>query len=150
MMKKQVYTRLVLMFMSTIVIVTGSLFAQTTIKGITLSSTGDTLAGVNIYIQGTVDGGTSNINGHFAFVTEATGNQILIASMIGMETFTKSIQLNDSLIYLIISLTEIINELNAVTISAGSFEAGDVNKAAVLSSLEIATTAGATADIYGA
>ena len=149
-MKKQVFIRLVILLQVMVVFQIQYLFAQTTIKGMTLSSTGDTLAGVNIYIQGTLDGGTSHHNGAFAFVTESNGNQLLIASMIGMETFSKPIQLNDSIIYLKITLTEIINELNAVTISAGNFETGDVKKASVLTSLDIATTAGATADIYGA
>ena len=42
------------------------------------------------------------------------------------------------------------NELKAVTISAGSFAAGDSKRGAVMSSLDIATTAGSNADITAA
>jgi hypothetical protein len=42
------------------------------------------------------------------------------------------------------------NELKAVTITAGSFAAGDSKRGAVLSSLDIATTAGSNADITAA
>ena len=40
-----------------------------------------------------------------------------------------------------------MTELNAVVVSAGTFEAGDRKRAAVLSSLDVATTAGSNADI---
>ena len=43
-----------------------------------------------------------------------------------------------------------MTELNAVIVSAGTFEAGDKKRAAVLSSLDIATTAGSNADIAAA
>ena len=49
-----------------------------------------------------------------------------------------------------IILKEEPNELKAVTITAGSFAAGDSKRGAVLSSLDIATTAGSNADITAA
>ena len=48
------------------------------------------------------------------------------------------------------TLQEEINELDAVTITAGSFTAGDASRRTVFRPLDIATTAGATADIAGA
>jgi hypothetical protein len=44
-------------------------------------------------------------------------------------------------------LKEELSELKAVTISAGSFAAGDAKRGAVLSSIDVATTAGSMADI---
>jgi vitamin B12 transporter len=47
-------------------------------------------------------------------------------------------------------LKEQLSELKAVTITAGSFTAGDAKRGAVLSSLDVATTAGSNADITAA
>ena len=124
--------------------------SQTQISGIVLGSKGDTIIGANVYIKDAFDGSSSDINGKFSFVTSETGSRILVASMIGYETFLMSVELNKEAINLRIQLEEKDNELNTVVISAGSFETGDVKKIAVLSSLDVATTAGATADIFGA
>ena len=124
--------------------------AQTTISGNVQSATGEMLPGVNIYIKGTLDGGTSGLNGEFTFITHAVEDQVLVASMVGMKTFTISISITGKEVYQKITLRETISELNAVVITAGTFESGDVKKAAVLNAVDIATTAGATADILGA
>lgn len=58
--------------------------------------------------------------------------------------------LNGKAVQLHIKLREAVGELNMVTISAGTLETGDQRKGAVLSSLDIATTAGAVADIVAA
>ena len=49
-----------------------------------------------------------------------------------------------------LALKEQLSELKAVTITAGSFSAGDSKRGAVLSSLDVATTAGSNADITAA
>src|SRR5205085_8569140 len=49
-----------------------------------------------------------------------------------------------------IIIKEEINELKAVVITAGSFEAGDRKKGTVLSTLDILTTASANADVTAA
>jgi hypothetical protein len=125
-------------------------FTQTTITGNVTDLKQQPLPGVNVYIKGTLDGATSDGNGVFHFTADASGKQILIASMIGMESFAREVDLSGTAINLSIQLRATVNQLNAVEITAGSFSAGDVNKAAVLSSLDIATTAGAAADIVGA
>lgn len=124
--------------------------AQTTITGKVTDPKQQPLPGVNVYIKGTIDGGTSDLNGVFAFTAETTGKQTLIASMIGMESYSREVVLEGSTLHITITLKETVSELNAVEITAGSFDAGDVKKAAVLNSIDIATTAGATADIIGA
>ncbi|MBY0436144.1 MAG: TonB-dependent receptor plug domain-containing protein, partial [Cyclobacteriaceae bacterium] len=58
--------------------------------------------------------------------------------------------LDGKTITLQLTLRESINELDAVTISAGAFTASDQNRRTVFKALDIATTAGATADIAGA
>ena len=49
-----------------------------------------------------------------------------------------------------VELKELFNELNAVVITAGAFEASDEKKNTILKPLDIVTTAGADGDIYGA
>ena len=49
-----------------------------------------------------------------------------------------------------VNLKEKLDELKAVMVTAGSFAAGDSKRAAVLSSIDVATTAGSNADITAA
>ncbi len=122
--------------------------AQTVVSGKVTDKAGEPLLGVNVYIEGTYDGATSDIDGNFSFTTYEEGDLILIASFIGFHTL--SIPIDSDHQSLELKLREEISQLNAVTITAGSFNASDENKREVLKPLDIATTAGATADIPGA
>ncbi len=124
--------------------------AQTTISGFITSDKGDTIPGANIFIQNSYDGCSSGLNGTFSFTTNESGNKILIARMIGYEPYQKEIIIAEKNLEIKITLTEKITGLSPVEIIAGQFETGDAGKMAVLNSLDVATTAGATADIYGA
>ena len=62
----------------------------------------------------------------------------------------QKISLSNQPVTLEINLKEEVTELNAVMVTAGTFEAGDKKRAAVLSSIDIATTAGSNADITAA
>ena len=127
------------------------LSAQTTITGTISDSQGQSLMGANIYLEGTYDGTTSNSNGLFTLVTDEQGNQILRIDFIGFESFKTEIKLDGTNLQLpLVKLKEVFNELNAVTISAGIFEAGDKKKTIVLSSIDMVTTAGSQGDVFGA
>ena len=124
--------------------------AQATIKGKITDTKGKAIAGVSIAIDDSYDGSTSDSTGNFAFTTSEIGERILSATMSGYAPFkNKIIITNDGLIQNI-SIKELITELNAVTITAGSFEASDKKKGTVLSSLDVVTTAGSQGDITGA
>ena len=123
--------------------------SQVTIKGKVTDTSGEELIGANVYIQDSYDGGTTDFSGNFHFETYETGDQILIISFVGYETLEHSINVDQSQ-EIDLNLKEAFNSIEAVTITAGSFEASDKKKAVVLNSLDIATTAGATADITGA
>lgn len=125
-----------------------SLSAQVTISGRVIEKSGEPLLGVNVYLRGTYDGATSDINGNFSFTTYKKDSLVLIASFIGFHESIQSLEPKSQ--KLEISLREKISELNAVVITAGSFNASDESKRVVLKSLDIVTTAGATADIPGA
>lgn len=126
-----------------------SLNAQVQIAGKITDNRGKPLAGASISLKDTYDGATTDSLGNFSFTSTEKGDHILEVTLIGYSTYTKSIILNKN-ITLFIQLKELITELNAITLTAGAFEASDKKKGAVLSALDIVTTASAEGDITGA
>jgi len=126
-----------------------SILAQTTISGKVIDAKGNIILGANVYLDGTYDGGSTNDKGEFTFITEETGVQTLIISFVSFETFIKIDDVS-SLINLQIKLRDDINALDAVTINAGTFKAGEKAKVTVLKPLDIVTTASAVGDVLGA
>lgn len=124
--------------------------AQSLITGFVISTKGDSLPGVSVYIKNTYDGTSTNANGYFSFKTTATGNQLLVAQSVGYKSQELAISLNAAPIEIEVHLKEAIDQLNAVTISAGAMEASDENKAVVLKPMDIVTTPSAMGDIIGA
>src|SRR4051794_33107852 len=108
-----------------LITLSGSLSAQTKIKGIVKDTKGEPLPGVNLMIKNSYDGTSSLTDGTFSMISEEKGTQILLASFVGYKTFEQAVDLNGSEINLTINLKEEINQLDAVVISAGSFTAGD-------------------------
>ncbi len=138
---------LILLFLLLGFIVNG----QTWIKGQVTDLKGEPIPGANIYIKDAYDGATSDLNGDFYFKTTKSEEVVtLAASFIGYKDLEKQVQLTSDTVNVSFELKETIHELKAVVISAGAFEASDEKKAVVLKALDIATTAGATADIAGA
>ncbi len=126
-----------------------SVKAQTSISGNVSDSSGNPIPGANIYLEGTYDGASSDENGNFTFTSSETGQQILTISFLSFETFTL-VEDVSKMINLKIKLKEDVNSLDSVILNAGTFAAGDNSKAAVLTPLDIVTTAGAAGDFIGA
>lgn len=126
-----------------------SLLAQTKISGTVTDLSGEELIGANVFVKDTYDGASTDINGNYYFETTATGEVILVVSYIGYEETVQKIILKTTN-NIDFSLKESINKMEAVVISAGTFEGGSGTKSEVLKPLDIVTTAGATADIAGA
>ncbi len=125
------------------------LFAQTMVSGVVKDGK-ETIIGANVFLKDTYDGASTDIDGRFSFETTEQGTQVLSISYIGYELFELEIDLNQAQDALVIELKPEANELDAVVITAGAFEASDEKKAVVLNSIDIVTTAGATGDTYGA
>ena len=125
-------------------------YTQTRIVGVVTDTKGTTLVGANIYIDGTYDGASSDVRGSFSFITNVSGEQTLKVDYIGYEFLEKKINLEDKTLTINISLKEEFNELTAVNVSAGTFEAGDKKKSIAITSIDMVTTPSATGDIYGA
>jgi hypothetical protein len=137
-------------YLSLLVALTMGVNAQTKISGSVKDERGEVIPGANVLIKDSYDGTSSGANGTFAFVTEESGVQILIVTFVGYKTYSQALELSGKAIEIQISLKEEINQLDGVVISAGSFTAGDENRRTILKAVDIATTAGATADIAGA
>ncbi|RAJ16838.1 TonB-dependent receptor [Olleya aquimaris] len=126
-----------------------SVQAQTTIHGTVTDSKNQPIIGANVYLEGTYDGASTIVDGSFSFSTTETGEQTLIISFVSFET--KSITKDVSAFKdLTIVLRDDVNTLDAVVISAGTFEAGDNSKVSVLKPLDVVTTASALGDFVGA
>ncbi|MCR9182837.1 MAG: TonB-dependent receptor [Flavobacteriaceae bacterium] len=125
------------------------IFSQTTISGKVTDPKGIPIPGANVFIEGTYDGTTSSEDGTFSFSTLSTGVQTLQVSYLSFETYKISKEVTDMNL-LNIRLRESVDALDAVVLSAGTFEAGDKARVSVLKPLDIVTTAGSAGDIVGA
>ena len=128
---------------------TAGVNAQVTLSGKVTDGKGKPLAAANVFIQGTYDGGTTDQNGNFFFETSATGNRYLVITYLSFEDIVQQIDV-ESYKPQTFTLRENINMLDAVVISAGTFQAGDNSKVTALKPLDIVTTAGSAGDIIAA
>jgi vitamin B12 transporter len=124
--------------------------AQTLISGTVKDGKGHPIRGASIALKGSYDGATTDSLGNFHFQSAEKGSFTLTVSNIGYNPVDQPVTLNGTAIELRLALKEQLSELKAVTITAGSFTAGDAKRGAVLSSLDVATTAGSNADITAA
>lgn len=124
--------------------------AQTKISGVLKSVKGTPVANANITLKNTYDGTSTDSIGRFVFTTTEAGLRTLQFSALNFEADSVTVDLKNTDITLSLKIKESINLLQTVSVSAGYFIAGDGKKGAVLSSLDIATTAGTNADVFAA
>src|SRR5688572_25855348 len=126
-------------------------YTQVTVKGTVKSNRSKDLYGVSISLKDSYDGATTDSSGNFSFKTTEKGQHLLVASSVGHKPYEQPIKLEGDVVNVAITLKEEITELEAVSISAGTFEASDRKRAsAVLDPIDIVTTASANGDITGA
>jgi hypothetical protein len=136
--------KLLLLFFSV-----GTMAQSQTVSGKIIDHKERPLVGVNVYIDGTYDGATTNEKGEFTFETTEKGNQTIVATVLNYDDFKMPIVIEKAN-GLTLKMRASINVLDAVVITAGSFKAGDNSKASALKPLDIVTTAGSAGDIVGA
>lgn len=134
---------------SLLILVNVSIQSQTIISGKVTDTKNNPIIGANVYLDGTYDGTSTNDKGEFTFKTEEIGTQTLVISFVSFETFIKTSNIAN-LHNLKIKLKDDVNALDAVTINAGTFKAGEKAKVTVLKPLDIVTTASAVGDVLGA
>ncbi|MBL0356165.1 MAG: TonB-dependent receptor [Chitinophagaceae bacterium] len=124
--------------------------AQVKIAGRITDNKNKPLAGISIQLKDTYDGATSDSLGYYSFSTDEKGEKELEASSSGFISVNQKITIATAQIELNITMKEQITELKAVVISAGTFEASDKAKGAVLNSIDIVTTPSANGDVTSA
>jgi vitamin B12 transporter len=120
--------------LTALILAAGWLPAQTLVSGTVKDSKGHPIRSVSITVKDTYDGATTDSLGHFNFQSTEKGDHTLTVTNIGYNPLEQPITLNGSSIDLRLVLKEQLSELKAVTITAGSFTAGDAKRGAVLSS----------------
>jgi hypothetical protein len=124
--------------------------AQVTISG-TVADKKHPLPGVSITLKDTYDGATSDSSGKFSFKTTEKGEFDIVVTAVGYKLFEQKVNIVTTPVVLEILLKEEFTELEAVVLSAGTFEASDKKRAAaVLTPIDIVTTASAEGDLTGA
>ena len=143
------YFKMKILINTLFVLLSLSMTAQTVISGTVTNNKGIAIEGANVYLEGTYDGTTTNNDGTFSFTTTETGSQTLVISYLSYEKFTMSGDVS-FLKNLKIKLRDDVSALDAVVLSAGTFEAGDNSKVNALKPLDVVTTASALGDFVGA
>ncbi|MBC7828453.1 MAG: carboxypeptidase-like regulatory domain-containing protein [Chitinophagaceae bacterium] len=134
----------------TLALITLHSISQTTVLGKIKDNKGQPVGGASVAIKDSYDGGTSDSLGNYSFKTSEKGDKILITSSIGYKVTEQKVTLTDGELKTDIVLKEEPNELKAVVITAGTFEASDTKRTTVLNPIDIVTTASANADVTGA
>jgi hypothetical protein len=131
------------------ILISNFITSQTTISGRVVDAKAKPIIEANVYIDGSYDGTITDSIGKFSFKTSEKGIKKLIISSVAFETlnfeFTiENYQFRD------FKLQENANALDAVIITAGTFDSGDKARVSVLKPLDIVTTAGSNANIVSA
>ncbi len=126
-----------------------SLTSSAQLKGIVIDQNEQPLIAVNIYLQGSYHGTSTDAAGEFA-LDQVKAGDTLVFSFLGFETKKWVLKSQHFQIYNRIRLKEAFNKLKAVSVSAGSIEVSDEQKAVVLNPLDVVTTSGALGDVIGA
>jgi vitamin B12 transporter len=139
-----------ILILSSFLLLSLQLSAQITISGFVRNQKREPLGGANISLENSYSGTTSAPDGSFSFLATETGATKILISITGYKSFEQAVNLGTSPLTIDVVLKESVTELQAVTITAGSFEASDKKRTTVLKSLDIVTTAGQQADIVAA
>ena len=124
--------------------------AQSVIKGTVKDVKGTPIEYVNVFIKNSTDGSITDSLGRFIITTKLHGNQVIYVSIIGYEQLVYQVSLADKEYSINFTLKEAVNMLDEIVISAGTIEANNERKVAILKPLDIVTIAGGGADIISA
>jgi len=127
-----------------------SMFSQVTISGkVQFRNKG--VKDINVTLKDTYDGATTDSEGNYSFQTSEKGNHILIFTSPQYTEIQKNIEIGSENMITNVDIKERISEIDAVVITAGAIEASDKKRAAaLLTPIDIYTTAGADAQISSA
>lgn len=131
--------------------ISGISFAQYRISGKVVNDKNKPVKGANVYLDNTIDGATTDSLGNFSFSTSEKGNQSLVATEVSHSTAGTPLVISGDISGIVVTLiANKPHDLDAVVITAGSFDASNDKNKTVLKPLDIVTTAGAGADVVKA
>lgn len=139
-----------LLILGLLVLAAFSASGQQKVSGTVKTVKGKPIPLVSVTLKDSYDGATTDSLGRFSFQTYEKGEQVLVFTALGYAETEVAVMIGDSALVQEVVLKEQHDELDAVVITAGTFEAGDVKRGTVLNSLDIATTASANADVVAA
>jgi len=131
-------------------LVTGIVNAQYKISGKVMDDQNMPIRGASVYLENTLDGGTTDSTGVFEFTTSEKGSQTIVASEVSHAITGLPIVINGDVSGILLHMKTTSHNLQMVTITAGSFDASNDKSKTVLKPLDIVTTAGANADVVKA
>lgn len=132
-----------------------SLFAWATTAQITITGKitdkGKPVPYATVYIKNTITGGLTDSLGRYKILFNKKENLTIIATALGYDTATYNLVPDTNKTYRVnLSLKTNSSTLDEVVIAPGAIEANNDRKVAVLTTLDVYTTAGAEGDIVGA
>ena len=140
-----------LLFLSVFLLSAFAATAQSKISGTVVNEKNKPIRGANVYLENTIDGGTTDSMGVFRFTTDEKGNQTIVATEISHINAGLPITISADMSGIILTMKSAAShDLGEVVITAGSFDAGNDKAKTVLKPLDIVTTAGANADVVKA
>lgn len=104
-----------------ITVLSGSAFAQqsATIKGKVINAQSESLSYINVALEGTVKGSSTNIDGVYQIKNIKPGNYTLVATAVGYQSQKKSVSLSaGQRLTVDFTLQRSVSNMNEVTISA--------------------------------
>jgi len=122
------------------------LLGGTIIEGRVANEKREALEGVNVFLEGTLDGASSDENGNFKFKTQETGKYNLLIRMMGYKESREELYLEGKPIEVRAILKEKTLKSEGVIVKASSFTTGE-ESGVTLTPLEVIMTPGAAADV---
>jgi len=120
---------------------------ETKITGTVTDAKGEPLAFVNVFIEGTLDGGSTDINGIFDFETYETGTVTFKASFIGFDTYSQTGDVS-TMKNLKIKLGETSKVLDDVVVVAGNYSLKSSPTMQKANVIDLLTMGGSDGDLY--
>jgi len=111
-----------------------SILSQSQITGKVTDTNNLPLQNVNVYVEGTFNGTTTNANGEFKINVDSSEEEVLVFKFLGFKTETKTVNAADS--YIVIQLTEKVTSLDDVIITKNEDPAYAIIRNAIASRKE--------------
>ena len=120
--------------------------AQTTVSG-TVTDGKESLAGVNVFIVGTIDGCLTDSLGRFSFETTQTGELTLRATCLGFEDYTLTTRQHANLH---LKMRERATAIDEVVVAASSYHFGKSDNFKTMDALDVVMAGNSCGDIVAA